>query len=271
MLHMGLTMVLAHCIGPSEVRRRREERQDTMVIMCEVMTPRFAAAGRRTERSDAEIANAVRRTVEASILVHMHPRTQILLSLHVLNDAGSKLACCLNAASLALADAGIPTSDFMSASTAGIVGNDIFFDLTKEEEQASAASRLTLSILPRSRAVLLAQLDGSPLDDAMLLRCLNRAIDAAVLAATQLSYVTRQHAAQAMHIRDATAVAPPVKPDQPSVFTLLPDTSPLTPGPAAMIITPTGFGIIKAAAGDGGEPQLGDAVQRKVGVNSNPM
>ncbi|KAK0883379.1 Exosome non-catalytic core component [Friedmanniomyces endolithicus] len=54
---------------------------------------------------------------QSTIFTHLYPHSTITLNLHVLSQDGSLLACALNAATLALIDAGMPMSDYVSACT----------------------------------------------------------------------------------------------------------------------------------------------------------
>src|SRR5437762_11858037 len=54
-----------------------------------------------------------------SLFTNLYPHSTISLSLHILSQDGSLLAACLNAATLALIDAGIPMTDYIVACTAG--------------------------------------------------------------------------------------------------------------------------------------------------------
>lgn len=49
----------------------------------------------------------------------MYPRSTISITLHILAQDGALLAACINATTLALVDAGIPSADFVVACTAG--------------------------------------------------------------------------------------------------------------------------------------------------------
>ena len=85
------------------------------------------------------IANAFSST----LFTHLYPRSTILVSLHILAQDGSLLAACLNAATLALIDAGIPMSDYIVACTSGSTSSyssndesaDPLLDLNGMEEQ----------------------------------------------------------------------------------------------------------------------------------------
>ena len=52
-----------------------------------------------------------------TLLTHLYPHSTITLTLHVLSQDGSLLSACLNAATLALIDAGIPMTDYISSVT----------------------------------------------------------------------------------------------------------------------------------------------------------
>ena len=55
-------------------------------------------------------------------------------------------------ASLALADAGIPMKDLVSAVSVGIVNGNVVADLTKEEEDLDGAVDIPVGVLPRTGA-----------------------------------------------------------------------------------------------------------------------
>ena len=85
-------------------------------------------------------------TFQKTLFTNLYPRSTIIISLHVLAQDGSLLAACLNAATLALIDAGIPMKDYVAACTSGLTppapthsvdaGNpDPLLDLNGQEEQ----------------------------------------------------------------------------------------------------------------------------------------
>ncbi len=73
----------------------------------------------RGDRRTAELASTVRNALEETILVELFPKAQIDLGIQVLQADGSVLAACINAAMLAVADAGAPllTSTAMALCT----------------------------------------------------------------------------------------------------------------------------------------------------------
>ena len=73
---------------------------------------------------------------ESTLLTHLYPHSTITLNLHILSQDGSLLAACLNAATLALVDAGIPMTVATTASYADKEEEaDPLLDLNGLEEQ----------------------------------------------------------------------------------------------------------------------------------------
>ena len=97
--------------------------------------------GRRTSELQTTISSAFAST----LFTHLYPRSTIVITLHVLAQDGGLLAACINAATLALIDAGIPESDYLAACTAGSTmtasstgtedNSDPLLDLNGTEEQ----------------------------------------------------------------------------------------------------------------------------------------
>ena len=62
----------------------------------------------RADRRTTELASTVRNALEETILTELFPKAQIDVGIQVLQADGSVLAACMNAAMLAVADAGEP-------------------------------------------------------------------------------------------------------------------------------------------------------------------
>lgn len=98
-------------------------------------------------------------TAYASLLLtHLYPHSTITLNIHILSQDGSLLAACINAATLALIDAGVPMTDYLvactaasSATSAESDNSDPLLDLNNMEEQELPF--LTVGTLGRSDRV----------------------------------------------------------------------------------------------------------------------
>lgn len=87
--------------------------------------------------------HTIESAFSSTLFLHLYPHSTISIVLHVLSQDGSLLATCLNAATLALIDAGVPMSDYVSACTTGSTASyasndeeaDPLLDLNGLEEQ----------------------------------------------------------------------------------------------------------------------------------------
>lgn len=169
LVEMGLTVALASVRGPVECQRRSDELPDRCVLEVTVQTAPFGwGADRRvtnpnTDRRLLEASNLVQRAMEASILLHLHPKSRIQISIVMLADDGGRLCAAINAATLALMDAGIPMKDFCVACSAGLSGETTLVDLNRREESSNAgqpAVVLPCAMLPQRGTIVLAQCEA---------------------------------------------------------------------------------------------------------------
>ncbi|KAF5733294.1 exosome complex component RRP41 [Tripterygium wilfordii] len=92
------------------------------------------------------------------------PRSQIDIFVQVLQADGGTRSACINAASLALADAGIPMCDLVTSCSAGYLNNTSLLDLNYLEDSAGGPD-VTVGILPTLDKVTLLQMDAKlPMD-----------------------------------------------------------------------------------------------------------
>lgn len=95
----------------------------------------------RRNRRTQELAHTLRTAYASLLLTHLYPHSTIRLHLHILSQDGSLLAACINASTLALIDAGVPMTDYLTAVTAASSssgddsdGGDPLLDLNSQEE-----------------------------------------------------------------------------------------------------------------------------------------
>ena len=93
-------------------------------------------------------------------MLEKFPGAQINVEVEVLDsNAGTRVAA-LTAASVALADAGLPMRDLVVGTGVGKAGGKIIVDLNKEEEDAPDAVDIPIAIMPNTKEIVLLQLDG---------------------------------------------------------------------------------------------------------------
>ena len=141
----------------------------------------------------------------------MYPRSVIEVRLQIACDDGSKFSCCLNAASLALLDAGVAMLDLAVAASAAVVENQLFWDPTRPEQRDAAS--VDVAILPNhDRRLVFADLDAAhrSLDLKELQRFLSCGIDAATHTAHHIADIARELLTRAIYIREVSAALPPL-------------------------------------------------------------
>uniref|UniRef100_A0A3B1IUU6 Exosome complex component RRP46 n=1 Tax=Astyanax mexicanus TaxID=7994 RepID=A0A3B1IUU6_ASTMX len=151
----GDTSVLAGVYGPAEVKVNKEIYDRATLEV--VVQPKVGMSSVR-ERAREQ---CVRETCEAVLLSTLHPRSSLTLILQVVHDDGSLLSCCLNAACMALMDAGLPMGRLFCGVTCAIDSDSqIITDPTAQQERESRAL-MTFAIDSKERNVLMSSTKGS--------------------------------------------------------------------------------------------------------------
>ncbi|RLG18813.1 exosome complex exonuclease Rrp41 [Nanoarchaeota archaeon] len=165
MFKIGKTVAIAGVKGPRELHpaHRRDPEKAVLNVyydMVSFSTPDRVRPG--PDRRDTELSKVIREALEPALLLDKFPYAGIDLFVYILQaNAGTRCAA-ISAASLALAHAGIPMRDLVSAVACGKVGDKIVVDLTKEEEDyEEGATDVPIAIMPRTRKITLLQMDGS--------------------------------------------------------------------------------------------------------------
>ncbi|KAL6218419.1 hypothetical protein ACLB2K_011633 [Fragaria x ananassa] len=163
MFEMGNTKVIAAVYGPREVQNRSQQLNANALVRCEYTMANFSTGDRmrkpKGDRRSTEISLVIRQTMEECILTNLMPRSQIDIFVQVLQADGGTRSACINAATLALADAGIPMRDLVTSCSAGYLNSTPLLDLNYIEDSAGGAD-VTLGIMPKLDKVTLLQMDA---------------------------------------------------------------------------------------------------------------
>lgn len=161
-LEQGNTKVLVSVCGPREASKRKSHGGEVGVLTCDYTALPFATGEHRPQsngdRSAAELAAAVRRVFEPIVQLHLYPRSQIDVSIVLLQADGGVRSAAINATCLALVDAGVALEDFVCACSAGSVQGSLLLDLNAQEDTAGA--ELSVGFLPRTERVSFVQLEA---------------------------------------------------------------------------------------------------------------
>jgi exosome complex component RRP41 len=110
-------------------------------------------------RREIELSKVIREALEPVVMTELFPRTMIDIFIEVLQADGGTRCAGLTAASLALADAGIPLRSLVSACAAGKVNGQIVLDLNDLEDKEGEAD-CPIAFIAQLNALSLLQMDG---------------------------------------------------------------------------------------------------------------
>lgn len=157
----GNTQVICYVYGPHEPTQRGRMQEDRAFINCKY--ERFMSNNRSQkkmrrrgkDRKATDIERLVEKAFESAVFTTNFPRTQIDIYCLVIEEDGSTLSACINSASFALCDAGIPMKGVVSSITCGIVDGVVISDVNSREE-TDMVPRVTLATLSgRDECVLI--------------------------------------------------------------------------------------------------------------------
>jgi exosome complex component RRP41 len=162
-LEWGDNKIIAACYGPREVHPRHVEKADRAVVRVRYNMAPFSVPDRKRpgpDRRSIEISKVTVEALEPMVLTHLFPRTAIDIFIEVLQaNAGTRCAG-ITAATLAMADAGIPMRDLVASCAAGKIEGHVTVDQMGIEDNYGDAD-LPLAIAPAKKEVTLLQMDGN--------------------------------------------------------------------------------------------------------------
>ncbi len=168
MVKMGRTIALAGVFGPRKLFSRAQQNSSRAVLRLIYNMVPFSTDERvrpGPSRRSTEISKVARGALEPAIFLEEFPKATIDLQVDILQaEAGTRTAA-INAASVALADAGIPMRDLVASVSAGKIENNFALDLVGKEEELTSCD-LPVAYMPREKKITLLQMDGDmPLKD----------------------------------------------------------------------------------------------------------
>jgi exosome complex component RRP41 len=158
----GKNKILVGVFGPREMHPKHLSQPDRMVIRCRYHMAPFSVQERKSpapSRREVELSKVIRESLEPSVFVDLYPRTGIDVIIEVLQADGGTRCASITAASLAIADAGIPLRDLVVGCAAGKVEDSVVLDLMDTEDKVGAAD-VPVAFMPNLNAVTLLQMDG---------------------------------------------------------------------------------------------------------------
>ena len=141
-IEFGGNKILAGVFGPRDVHPKHMSNPDSGILRVRYHMEPFSVGERKKpapSRREIEISKVIKEALEPAVMLEGFPRTVVDVFLEVLQADGGTRCAALDAASVALADAGIPMKDMVCACASGKAGDALILDVNNEEDQAGQA------------------------------------------------------------------------------------------------------------------------------------
>ncbi|MCK4476125.1 MAG: exosome complex exonuclease Rrp41 [Methanophagales archaeon] len=159
---LGGNKVIAAVYGPREMHPRHAQDAKMAVVRYRYNMAPFSVDDRKRpgpDRRSVEISKVSREALDPVVMREYYPKTSIDVYVEVLqSDAGTRTAG-INAASVALADAGIPMKDLVSSVAVGKIDGEVVLDLDAMEDNNGEAD-MPVAMVARTNTITLLQMDG---------------------------------------------------------------------------------------------------------------
>ena len=158
----GRNKILAAVYGPRELHPKHMALPDRALVRCEYRMATFSVPDRKSpapKRREREISKILGEALEPSLFDYLYPRSVIDVFVEVLQADGGTRCAAVTAASLALADAGIPMKDLVTGCAAGNLYEQVVLDLDDVEDKEGQGD-LPIAYLPNLEKIVLLQSDG---------------------------------------------------------------------------------------------------------------
>jgi len=158
----GKTKVLSAVYGPREPFQKYMVLPDRAILRVRYHMAPFSTSERKSpapSRREIELSKVIREALEDIVLLSEYPRTVIDVFIEVLQADGGTRVAGVTAASLALADAGIPMKGLVAGVAVGKVEGVLVLDLDELEDSMGEAD-MPIAGAPDLGLITLFQLNG---------------------------------------------------------------------------------------------------------------
>ncbi len=162
-IEWGGNKIICGVYGPRECIPKHDSSPYHAIIKCRYMMSPFASLEEHSKsgpsRRSTELSKVIREVFENLIISEKFPNTQIDIYIDVLQAEGGTRTASITAAAVALANAGIPMKDMVSAVAIGKADGHLLLDLGKIEDNFGE-SDTTIALSNKDKKILLLQMDG---------------------------------------------------------------------------------------------------------------
>ena len=188
-LELGGNKILAAVYGPRELHIRRLMQPNRAVLRCRYNMAPFSVDDRKRpgpDRRSVEISKITSEALSPAVFLEKFPRSTIDVFIEILEAEGGTRCAGITAASVALADAGVPMRDLVVSCAAGKANGQVVLDLSEWEDKEGEAD-VPIAMMPRTGEITLLQSDGNLTSEE-----LDKALDLAIGGCKKISELQKQ-------------------------------------------------------------------------------
>jgi exosome complex component RRP41 len=162
----GKTVAIAAVYGPKPLHPQHMQEPDRGIIRCNYNMLPFSVTERARpgpSRRSKEISMITENALSGIVDLSRFPGTVIDVEILILQANASTRCAGINAASMALAHAGIVMNELVSSVSIGKIDDKIVTDITKEEEdyhEGEGATDIPFTLTSKNEEIAHLQLDG---------------------------------------------------------------------------------------------------------------
>ena len=161
-IRQGKTYIIAGVYGPRELHPRHLTLNDRAYLRVVYRMATFSVPDRKRpapSRREKEISMVIANALKPALFLEEFPKAVVDVFIQVIQADGGTRCAALNAASLALADAGIPMRSLVPAVAVGKADGKLIVDLGDEEDKYGQGD-IPMAIMPKTGEITLLQQDG---------------------------------------------------------------------------------------------------------------
>src|SRR3989339_1777906 len=166
MFAFGDTIAYAAVYGPKQLHPQHMQNPEKGILRCNYSMLSFSVSERirpGPNKRSMEISKVTEWALNPAVMIDEYPNTVVDVHISIPQADASTRCAGINAASLALAHAGVPMKELVTSVSIGKIDKQLVADVSKAEEdyeEGEGATDIAMSFLSRSEKLAHIQLDG---------------------------------------------------------------------------------------------------------------
>jgi len=166
MFGFGKTIAIAAVYGPRHLHPQHMQNPEKGILRCNYNMLSFSVSDRirpGTSKRSTEISKVTEWALNPAVMIDDFPNTVVDVHINIKQADASTRCAGINAASLALAHAGIPMKELVTSVSIGKMDKQLVVDVDKAEEdyeEGEGATDIAMSIMNNANEITHIQLDG---------------------------------------------------------------------------------------------------------------